>query len=293
MMEKPSLGFVGLGKVGIPLARLWYAAGYTVRAVQSRSFTKAAELAARVAAEAVLTPDEVVAAADLTLLTVPDDVVVRVAATIEQRDLRGKAVIHAAGARDATVLDALAERGALVGSLHPVFPFADVETTVENLPGAVFAVEGESPVLRRWLIDLVEALRGHSLAVPAGQKAAYHSALVFASNYTVTLYWIAERLLMGLGAEQHVADQALNGLLHGTVANLQQKGVPDALTGPLVRGDTGTLEAHLAALEKTPYGQLYRELVRQSYPMLAARQIDTDSIERVLRQNENHAIDNP
>jgi predicted short-subunit dehydrogenase-like oxidoreductase (DUF2520 family) len=293
MNEKPSLGFIGLGKVGIPLARLWYAAGYVVRAVHSRTLFKADELAVQVGAVVVSTPAEVVNAADLTLLTVPDDVIESLAADLGQSDLHGKGVIHTSGARDAAILGILADRGALVGSLHPVFPFADVDTALTTLPGAVFAVEAEADVLRGWLTAMVLALRGHVMVIPAGHKAAYHSALVFASNYTVTLYAIAERLLVELGAEPRVADQALNGLLRGTVENLQRKGVPQALTGPLVRGDIGTLAAHLAALEQTPYGRLYRELARQSFPMLQARLIETDSIERVLRQSENHAIDNP
>lgn len=293
MMEKPSLGFIGAGKVGIPLARLWYEAGYRVAAIYSRNAVKAQELASVVGAKVFSSADEVVESADLTFLTVPDDAIQAVAAGFINRDLHGKAVVHTSGAHDAMLLSSLADQGAMIGSLHPVFPFADVDTAMSQLPGAVFALEAEDAVLRGWLMGLVEALRGHVIVIPAGQKALYHSALVFASNYTVTLYSIAERLLVELGADKMTADEALNGLLGGTIENFREKGIPDALTGPLVRGDTGTLAAHLKALEKTPFVELYRQLARLSFPMLEARQVDIDPIERIIRQSENHAIDHP
>ncbi len=291
--NKPTLGFIGLGKVGIPLARLWYAAGFSVSAVYSRTSAKAADLGAQIGAMAAVKPEEVIEAADLTLLTVPDDAIETIAHGFQRKDWSGKAVIHTSGARDGTALRALAERGVMVGSLHPIFPFADVETSVTNVPGTVFALEAESEVLRSWLTGMVEALRGHILAIPAGKKAVYHSALVFASNYTVTLYAIAEQLLVGLGAEQATADQALNGLMRGTLENLREQGIPGALTGPLVRGDVGTIAAHLESLADTPFAELYRQLARHSYPMLQARQVNIDFIERIMRQSENHAIDNP
>ncbi len=145
-------------------------------------------------------------------------------------------------------LAALAERGVQVGSLHPAYPFADVDTAISGLPGSTFAVEAQDEPLRSWLFEIVAALDGRALAIPPGGKAIYHAALVIASNYTVTLYALAESLLTGLGADKAAADAALDALLAGTVENLKAQGVPDALTGPLVRGDVGTIAAHLAAL---------------------------------------------
>jgi predicted short-subunit dehydrogenase-like oxidoreductase (DUF2520 family) len=251
------------------------------------------DLGVQVGAVAADNAEIVIESADLILLTVPDDAIETTAQSLAYQDWTGKAVIHTSGAHDATLLASLAERGAMVGSLHPIFPFADVESSVTHLPGAVFALEAESEVLKGWLTGMVEALHGQVLAIPAGKKAIYHSALVFASNYAVTLYAIAEQLLVGLGAEKATAEQALNGLLHGTVENLRQQGIPGALTGPLVRGDARTIAAHLESLARTPFAELYRQLARQSYPMLQARQVNIDFIERIIRQSENHAIDNP
>src|SRR5690606_17251414 len=105
------------------------------------------------------------------------------------------------------------------------FPFADVESAVANLLGATFAVEAQDETLREWLNEIVAALNGRVLAIPPGKKAVYHAAMVFASNYTVTLYALAERLLLELGAERDTADAALDSLLGGTVANLRLRGI--------------------------------------------------------------------
>lgn len=284
MDDQPSIGFVGAGKVGTTLARLWFQAGYTIQAVCSLDALKAEALAAQVGARPVTSPDAVIAAADLTLFTVPDDVIEGLAAAVSLESLAGKAVIHTSGARDAAALAALAARGALTGSLHPAFPFADVAAALVNLPGATFAVEAEAPRLQVWLVALAQAVQGRVMVLPPGQKAIYHSALVIASNYTVTLYALAERLLMGIGADREAADAVLNRLVEGTVENLREKGIPGALTGPLTRADAGTVRQHLQALRQLDpsVAEIYAALARLSLPMVRARGVSTERLERVL-----------
>lgn len=286
MSEKPSLGFVGIGNVGLTLARLWYAAGYRVAAVYSQTAAKRAALAAETGADAVESAQAVIASADLTLLTVPDGVIEAVAQSIHLDDGAGKAVIHTSGAHNAALLSSLAAQGMMTGSLHPAFPFASAHADPGALRGVVFAVEAEDDLLRGWLVDLARALNGIVLELAAADKAVYHSALVFASNYAVTLYAIAERLFMQLGVEREEAAQALLPLLAGTLDNLRQKGVPLALTGPLVRGDVRTVAAHLEALERLDdaVARLYRDLARASLPLLAARQISTDAWREFLQE---------
>lgn len=280
---KPMLAFVGAGKVGATLARLLYARGYRIETVYSRSYSHAVELANQIDARAVESPAEVTG--DLVLLTMPDDAIEAAAAALV--GFRGKAVIHTSGAKDATALAALAGQGVMVGSLHPAFPFADVETSLTRLPGAAFAVEAQDATLLDWLNGIVGALEGRALVVSPGGKATYHAALVIASNYTVTLYALAESLLLGLGADKAAADSALNVLLAATVENLRTQGVPSALTGPLVRADVGTIAAHLrtlGAVDERAAG-IYRQLARLTFPLLAARGIATDEIEHLLQQD--------
>jgi len=295
MALRPVLGFVGAGKVGTSLARLWYEAGYVIKAVYSRTPAKADDLAVRIGATTAGSADEVVQSCDLTLLTVTDDAIEVVANSIQIINLDGRAIIHTSGAHDASPLGRLAARGAITGSLHPAFAFAGADTAVQLLHDVVFALEADDERLRSWLEGMVAALGGQVLVVPPGQKTAYHAALVFASNYTVTLYAIAEGLLRGLGADRATAARALNPLLAGTVANLRERGVPDALTGPLVRGDLSTVAAHIEALTSidAQVAVLYRQLAQHSLPMLRARQVhNIDLIEQILDWGDTHATDN-
>jgi predicted short-subunit dehydrogenase-like oxidoreductase (DUF2520 family) len=270
---------VGAGKVGTTLARLWFARGYRIETIYSRTQAHAEALAQVVDAHAVASLDAV--RGDLLLLTVPDDAIGATAAGLA--GFNGRAVVHTSGARDAGELAALAARGVVVGSLHPAYPFADVERSVAGLAGATFAVEAEDATLLGWLRELVGALDGRVLVVPVGGKVLYHAALALLSNYTVTLYALAENLLLGLGAEKTAADAALNGLLAGTAENLRGQGIPDALTGALARGDTGTVVAHLNVLDAVApqVAALYRQLGTLSLPLLAARGMDADKIAQI------------
>jgi predicted short-subunit dehydrogenase-like oxidoreductase (DUF2520 family) len=261
--------------------------------VFSRNEERRRTLAERVGALAASTHGEAAALADLTILAVPDDALDKVVANLASVLWTGKGVVHTSGVHGAATLALLASRGAMIGGLHPAFPFADVEIAVERLPGATFAVEAEEMRLRDWLFGLVVALDGRVLDVPPGSKPLYHAALVIASNYTVTLYAAAERLLLGLGADRAAADAALNALVDVTIENLRRQGVPDALTGPLVRADVGTITAHLGALKAADPAleAVYRALARLTYPLMEARGVPLDPIEHLLRQEDNNAID--
>jgi predicted short-subunit dehydrogenase-like oxidoreductase (DUF2520 family) len=293
MHKWPSLGVVGAGKVGSTLARLWYGVGYRIAAVYSPTLVHARTLAEQVNAATSSSPSGVLAEADLTLLTVPDDRIEFVAEGLKNREVVGKAVIHTSGVHDSGALASLAERGAVVGSLHPVFPFADVEMAVARLPGSAFAVEADTEPLRQWLIELVLALDGHVLLIPTGRKALYHAALAIASNYMVTLYAVAEELLLQLGLEHKAANHALNTLVAATVENLQSQGIPGALTGPLVRADISTISAHLEALGRVEkrLKDIYVSLARLSFPMLQVRGVSPEPIERILSGQEDQKCD--
>lgn len=292
---RPRLAFIGAGRVAGALARLWRTRGYTISAVASRTHDHARQLALAVDARTFHNPLALVDQADIICLSVPDDAIQTTASRLVEANWKGRGVIHFSGAHSLDVLQPLAERGATVGSLHPAYPFASVEQAARDLPGAAFAIEAADETLRQQLITLVDVLDGQHIELSPGAKATYHAALSIASNYTVTLYAIAQQLLsQATDAPPEAISKALDALMRGTVDNLTQQGIPAALTGPLVRADLNTLATHLDALKTSPdTRQLYVALARATYPLLAARQVVYDEIEQLFEQESTHASDHP
>lgn len=281
------VGVIGAGVLGGALARLLAAGGYPVVAVSSRRFERAEALARAVGAEAVRSPHEVAARADLTLLTLPDD---QIAPVVDQVALAGgwragQAAVHTSGVLDRSVLRLAAERGALIGGLHPLQSAADPEEAVRALSGSYFGVEADEP-LRGLLETLVTRLGGKLLRVPAGEgKVLYHLAAALASNGVVALFALAADLFDRVGIPPAESNQALLQLLRGSLLNLERLGLPRALTGPISRGDHGTVLRHLDSLarEVPELILLYCLLGRRMVALARAKgSLDTDGARRML-----------
>jgi predicted short-subunit dehydrogenase-like oxidoreductase (DUF2520 family) len=196
------------------------------------------------------------------LITVPDTAIEEVARDLSQRGLSCRIpVLHTSGALAGEPLEALRRAGHPTGSLHPLASVTDA-TAGERLVGAWFGVEGD-PGARELADRLVSALDGFRLDVDPDQKPVYHAAAVFASNYVVTLLSIAERLLVSSGVQAETAREATAALAAGAVANCRERGAAAALTGPIARGDIGTVRLHLERLSG-PERALYSVLAAQT-----------------------------
>jgi predicted short-subunit dehydrogenase-like oxidoreductase (DUF2520 family) len=181
-------------------------------------------------------------------------------------------VVHCSGAESTDILEPARKQGARVGAIHPLQSFASVKQAMENIPGSTFAIEAEKPLLNT-LKDIATALHGHIIELRASDKVAYHAAAVMACNYLVTLEKLATDLWQTFSVQRHEAIQALLPLIRGTLNNLETVGIPSCLTGPIARGDTGTIKKHLDSLQKVAPGLLstYKELGRQTIPISVAK----------------------
>ncbi len=269
MDKRPTVGFIGAGMVGTALASKLSDCGYPVVAVSSRSRASANRLAARVAGcTAKSSGQEVAEAAELVFITTPDDAIAGVVADIVWH--ADQSVVHCSGADSVDSLEPANRMGALTGCFHPLQTFADVTQATDNIAGSTFALEAGEPLLGS-LKEMAAALGGDAIELGAGDKVVYHAAAVIACNYLVTLVNMATDLWETFGVDQERATRALLPLLKGTVANLERIGLPDSLTGPIARGDTGTVAKHLEALEKTAPDLVdtYRALGRRTVPIAA------------------------
>jgi len=265
------VGFIGAGTVGTALAVGLFRKGCPVAAISSRSLTSAQKLAGLVAdCRVCQTAQEVADVAELTFITTPDDVISEIASEVEWR--KGQNVIHCSGAHSINILEPARRLGAAIGSFHPLQTFASLNEAVDNLPGSTFALEAEEPLLSR-LKELASLLNGDWVELKPGDKVLYHVAAVFVSNYLVTLVKLALDLWQDFGVPPKEATKSLLPLLRGTVNNIDNIGLPDCLSGPIARGDLGTISKHLSAL-KAEGGSLlttYRDLGFQTIPIALAK----------------------
>jgi predicted short-subunit dehydrogenase-like oxidoreductase (DUF2520 family) len=251
------LGIIGAGTVGTALAVRLSRKGYQIAAVNSRSRSSSLRLVQNVGSGQIF-------------ITTPDDSIPVV--VNQARWHTGQYVVHCSGADSLDVLELARIRGAQVGSFHPLQTFAGIQKAIENLPGSTFALEGEGLILVS-LKEMATALEGRWIKLGAGDKAAYHTAAVMSCNYLVTLVKLATDLWGSFGIPREEAIQALLPLLKGTINNIENLGIPDALTGPIARGDIGTIQIHLDTLKGTSPNmvQAYCEMGLQTIPIALAK----------------------
>lgn len=290
--DRPQIGIVGVGRAGGALGRALHAAGYPITSVWSRSTERAGTLAEATGAAIASTPAAVAGASKLVLVAVPDALIGPIGVQLAD-DVTGveHMAVHLSGANDASALASLAKAGWLTGAFHPLQTFADDCSPV--LPGTAFAIEAPEP-LRDTLTMMTLALGGAPLQLAAGDRAIYHAAATMTANYTVTLIHVAANLLTQCGLAPEQALAALLPLLRGTVENLGRVGLPDALTGPIVRGDEATIRRHVAALsQRAPEAlPIYRALGAATVALAEQRgehipQLDT--IERIIAEPLSYA----
>ena len=261
--QAPSLAIIGAGRAGSALAIAAHEAGYRVAAVASRRGEVARNLAETVGARAVATPLEATTSADITLLAVPDGAITSVAAAIAASgvSLHGKGIVHLGARFGPGVIASLRGAGAEVGVLHPLQALAG-PASASLLDGAFFRVDASSP-LREHLLGFVAALGAHPLEIDPSQAPLYHAAAVLAGNAPLALLAESTRLLEAAGVSRADAHDALAALLEGAARNARRAGAASALTGPVARGDTDAITAHLEALAPFPEARdLYLHLTR-------------------------------
>ncbi|HET6876198.1 MAG TPA: DUF2520 domain-containing protein [Jatrophihabitans sp.] len=258
------IGIIGVGRVGATLGAALARAGHEIvaaSAVSDESRRRAAQL---LPGAELLPPDETAAAADLVLLAVPDDVLrPLVAGLAETESWRpGQLVAHTSGAQGIGVLDPAAARGVLALALHPMMTFTGRPEDLDRLDGAAFGVtapEEARPVAE----SLVLEMGGEPLWVPEAARGLYHGALTIASNHLVTLVNDALSLLDDAGVDESA--RLVAPLVSASLDNVLR--LRDAaLTGPVSRGDTATVAAHLRTLaaSKPELLPAYRAMARRT-----------------------------
>jgi predicted short-subunit dehydrogenase-like oxidoreductase (DUF2520 family) len=276
-----AVGTIGAGRVGAVLAAALGRAGHRPVAVAAVSQASRRRAEALVPDAHVLPPDQVAARADLLLLCVPDDVLAELVSGLAAAQVvrPGTLVAHSSGAHGFRVLDPLLASGALPLAMHPVMTFTGTEVDLQRLAGACFGVTAPEE-LRLAAEALVIEMGAEPVWIEESLRPLYHAALATGANHLVTLVNQAADLLRAAGVEQ--PGRMLGPLLGAALDNALRHG-DGAMTGPVARGDAGTVRTHLDVLDDPPVRAAYVALSRLgAVRALSAGVLPADRAEALL-----------
>lgn len=287
-----AVGVVSAGRVGAVLGASLAAAGHRVVATSGVSRASAQRAAALLPGVPLEAPDEVVAQADLALLAVPDDALAGLVRGLAAAGAfrPGQIVVHTSGAHGVALLDPAAERGVLPLALHPVMTFTGRPEDVARLAGASVGVTATAGDEAAWSVGeaLVVEMGAEPVRVPEELRPLYHAALAHGANHLVTLVRDCVQLLHDAGIGP--AERLVAPLLSAALDNALRHG-DRALTGPVARGDVGTLSTHLRVLKATDpdLAETYRVLAgRTAHRAADSGLLPDHAVRDVLAALEDH-----
>ena len=281
------IGIIGAGKVGIALGHVLQNKGFAIVAVASRR-EESLELARNyIPGRSLYTKSvsDVVREADVIAVTTQDREIHAVAREIFRKveKLDRKLFFHTSGAHPATELSPLEQKGAILGSLHPLQTFPDVNSGIVALPGTYIFIEGDEKAIP--VLDLLASTIGFkAVRIESRNKLLYHLSAVFVCNLLTALMHTGEGIVNRISIDL----MPFFPIIETTLRNIEKKGPLLSLTGPVVRGDAGTVASHLEAIKgMEPQESVYRMLSLVALEMAKERKTlkpeEMAELERVLK----------
>ena len=257
-----NFAIIGAGMVGTAIGYILKKAGYDIVAIADKSNAALQRAVSYTGGKSYRKPQEVLHEADCILITTPDDIILSVCKDIALSPLiKGKYIFHMSGAGSLDLLEPAKEAGAAVGSIHPLQSFSSIDNAIQNIPSSYFGITADAKA-KKQAKTIVLALGGNPIYISSKQKSLYHAAACVASNYLVSLLNVVESIYQSIGINEKDAKKAYLPLIYGSLKNIELSGSIAALTGPIVRGDSGTIQKHVDAINANlpQYASLYSSL---------------------------------
>ena len=247
-----TIGIIGAGGLGFPLARELNHSGYKVTGIWTRTFSRTEQLSAKLrGTTAFRHMQEVADNCQLVFITVPDDIISNVADSINWYN--GQFVVHCSGIHPKEILQNPLNQGAIPGGFHPLQTFTRSKIDSPVFKGITIGIDAPS-LLYQHLESIAYSLGGSPFSITGKDRTLYHASATIACALLVVLIHLAADLWNQfqdpLDSETDDGLHALIPLIKSTLNNLEVSGPVGALTGPLVRGDIGTITGHIKALEE-------------------------------------------
>lgn len=249
-MSRNSVTIIGTGSLGSALAKALFENNYTITSLFNRRLRKAESIAREVGARYFSEfPESVNQLGSLIFLTVQDSEIAQTAHNLARitNDFTGYTVVHCSGSKEASLLEDLKNKGARTAAFHPLQTFPAGSGT-QHFRNIYFDVESDDTTYN-YLRGIANDLGGQTIQITAAAKPYLHAAAVMSSNYLVSLLHLSGKIAELGGIDKEAAMQALIPLARTALQNIESNSLPDALTGPIKRGDYETVRLHIDLLK--------------------------------------------
>ncbi len=287
------IAIIGAGKVGTAIGYLLKKTGYKIAGIASRTLDSAKK-AREFIGEGEVTTDfkSITKKASIVFITTSDGAIEKVCRKIAYQGgfQKGSIVFHMCGALPSSILSSAKRKGAHIASIHPLQSLADVKEAVKNLSNSYFCIEGDEEAVRI-ARKIVRSLGGKEIMLNVEEKPLYHAGAAVVSNFLVATIGFGIDLYEAAGVSRKDSLKAIMPLVKGTLKNIENIGIPDALTGPISRGDAGIVECHLKAISRAvpEFVNLYSELGKYTVQIAIAKgTLKTNEAKKILSLFEKY-----
>lgn len=271
------IGFIGAGKLGFSLGKYLVESNINVRGYYSKNLDSSKEAAIFTNSKYYVSLKDIIDDCDTIFITTPDGVIEEVWNSISKLSIENKIICHCSGSLSSDIFSNIEDHKAYGYSIHPMIAFSDKYNSHKHLKYATITIEGVKYHLDIFK-DIFESLGNKVKVISKDNKAKYHAASVFVSNNVIALFNTGVELLNDCGFTEEEAKESLYPLIINNIKNIGDKGIVNSLTGPIERGDSGTVEKHLQALNNEE---------RELYILLAKKLIKIAKIKNVDRDYSN------
>lgn len=261
--QMKAIGFIGAGKLGSSFGRYLKDKGLVLSGYYDEHKDAADYAASRTESTSFASLQALLQASEVVFVTVPDDMIAPLWLQCSHFPLAGKFFFHCSGVLGSNVFSGAQNLDIHVGSAHPVCAVRSRDNETAFF-GKFFVLEGDQTGLEM-LKSLMQTTGNTYQVIAKADKAKYHAAAVASSNLICALAKMSEDWLRSCSFDTTTAHQLLVPLMLSNVENIAEKGCIEALTGPVERGDTGTVAKHLGALDGND---------RDIYRLLSVRLLD-------------------
>ena len=257
------IGIIGAGKVGCSMGKYARQHNLPVAGYYSKTAKSAEEAAGFTQTECFEDLTDIILASDTLWIATPDDTIREVWDCIARYDIQEYIICHFSGSLSSDVFYGIEKKLAHPCSIHPIYAFNDKNTSYQNLKEAYFTIEGDDFAVEQ-MTAVLEKMGNRVIRIKPERKALYHSAASLVSNHVLGVIDAGIHVMEECGFTRQEAYAAFTPLILRNIEAGCKKGCTEALTGPIERNDTKTVDRHLAALTGTAreiYESVGQELV--------------------------------